>query len=109
MATQFAGNLTTSSTQNTPLSIAELLAAAGYTGNKSLVEMIIQPTGAGNLVLTSDSTADGESDGFLLAPTLTFPTLVMRGTLQSPIQTAELYLLSGTISKTFSIIVTSVA
>lgn len=109
MPTQFVGNLTTSSSANTPLSIASLLSAAGYTGSAGLVEMIIQPTGAGNLVMSSDSAIASESDGFLVAPTLTFPTLVMRGSQQSPIQTSELYLLSATTSKTFSIIVTSVA
>lgn len=109
MATQFVGNLTTSGTMNTPLSIAALLLAAGYTGSQGLVEMIIQPTGSGNLVISSDSEISSEAAGFLLAPTLTFPTLIMRGSQQSPIQTAELYLLSATASKTFSIIATSVA
>ena len=108
MATQFAGNLTTSSSINTPLSIAALLAAAGIRFG-GLVELIIQPTGAGNLVMSSDSAIATEAAGFLIAPTLTFPSLVMRGTQQSPIQTAELYLLSATASKTFSIIATSVA
>ena len=108
MATQFAGNLTTSSSANTPLSIASLLAAAGF-AHGGLVEMIIQPTGSGNLVISSDSAIASEAAGFLLAPTLSFPTLTMRGTQQSPIQTSELYLLSATTSKTFSIIVTSVA
>ena len=109
MATQFAGNLTTSSSINTPLSIAALLLAAGYTGSSGLVELIIEPTGSGNLVISSDSAIATEAAGFTLAPTLTFPTLVMRGSQQSPIQSAALYLLSNTASKTFSIIVTSVA
>jgi hypothetical protein len=108
MATQFVGNLTTSGDVNTPLSIASILAAAGFPFG-GLVELIIQPTGAGNLVMSSDSAIDAEADGFLLAPTLSFPTLTMRGTQQSPIQTAEIYLLSATASKTFSVIATSVA
>ncbi len=108
MATQFAANLTTSPSMNTPLSIAALLAAAGFNSG-GLVELIIEPTGSGNLVMSSDSTITSESAGFALTPTLTFPTLTMRGTQQSPIQTAELYLLSGMASKTFSIIATAVA
>lgn len=109
MATQFAGSLTTDATANTPTSIAALLLAAGYAGSSGLVELIIQPTGAGNLVLSSDPTIEAEATGFLLAPTLSFPTLVMRGIERNPIQAAELYLLSATESKTFSIIVTSIA
>jgi|ERR1051326_3001286 hypothetical protein len=108
MATQFAGNLTTSSTMNTPLSIAALLSAADFPYS-GLVELIIQPTGSGNLVMSSDSAIASEAAGFALTPTLSFPTLTMRGTQQSPIQTAELYLLSGTASKAFSIIATAVA
>ncbi len=109
MVTSFAGNLTTSSSTNTPLSIAAILLAGGYTGQSGLIELIIQPTGAGNLVITSDGAADAEADGFLLTTTLTFPTLRMYGSQQSPIQSANLYLLSATASKTFGIIVTSVA
>lgn len=108
MATQFAGNLTTSSDANTPLSLALLLSGAGFRFG-GLVELVIQSTGAGNLILSSDPEIAAEADGFLLAPTLTFPTLTMRGTQQSPIQTAELYVLSATASKTFSVIATAVA
>ena len=109
MITSFAGNGTTSSSTNTPLSIKAILSTAGYTGQSALIQLIIQPTGAGNLVITSNASATAETDGYLLTTTLTFPTLDMYGSQQSPIQSANLYLLSATASKTFGIIVTSVA
>lgn len=100
--------ITLSATPNTLQNLRELILALSPTPTipEAVTQLILYPTGAGNLMITDDSTATTEAGGaaFTAGDGINFPA---SGSPNDTVNTTEIWVLSATASKTFSIMARS--